>query len=257
MRFGVAPSSSSISRGPLSLPLLEGLACRPSGADSIVHQALDQWQAEQRISDWLSRRIQKRKDKDASSNTKKRNRSRHWLIQGLCSSSLPERQVACKLLCQGCSLSDLHRQWQLMELLVELCQEPELSEHCFVAWIALLQHLIVVHNNNRTALAFLRHPRMGLNWICKTLLDCATSKKIVKTQSLVKLLHVLTFSNEGTSSIAVEELWQNTKRWNSITTCMLGGNLSCLERTARRSSSIDGPDLQFSASVDRSCSGYP
>jgi hypothetical protein len=57
------------------------------------------------------------------SNTKRMHRSiccsHHWLIQGLASSSLRERQVACRILAQGCSLEQ-HRQWQVVELLVSL-----------------------------------------------------------------------------------------------------------------------------------------
>ncbi len=51
----VSSSSSSSSRSPLSLPLtlLEGLLCHPSGAAFIVHQALNQWHAEQHIRWWL------------------------------------------------------------------------------------------------------------------------------------------------------------------------------------------------------------
>ena len=206
MVITVASSSSSLQRGPLSLPLLEGLSHRHRPSESMVQEALDRWQAERILVEWLRKKHGIR--------GKRKHSTSHWLIRGLASSSLPERRVACQVLCQGCTLQ-AYRQWQLMELVVELCREvvkDDDDDACFVFLLGLLQHLIAI---NHATVPFLHHPRMGLKWICTSLWTSCVGK-VAYTQSLTHLLHTLLSSTPDAHAM----LWKQPKLLQTTLTPM-------------------------------------
>lgn len=167
---GTATASLSIpassSRGPLTLPLLEGLAQHKGQADVIVKEALEQWQAALRIATFCQTWRRRRKNNQGRKHKKRRKSTTtaparstlssssshkthassycfHWLFESLQSSSTPERQVACRILAMGCPL-EAHALWQVLEILVTLLWQGHQSHAAAVTMVALIKHIVLL-----------------------------------------------------------------------------------------------------------------
>ena len=96
----------------------------------------------------------------------------HWLMQSLASASLQERQVACKILAQGCPLDD-SSVWTCLEIVTQQIKEADPSRdsdsRSILVWTSICKHLVVNVLSSRMRLAFCVNRRMGLKWLCGTL----------------------------------------------------------------------------------------
>lgn len=187
---GSSTHNGSTTRGPLSLPLLEGLRCRPGASDLCFQQAMKNYSSALAIARFVQskrgtmdkqskqpsrKRSRRRKSKEeakrslstATATTSSKKQSYHWLISCLQSHSLAERKAAFGVLCAGCSM-DKHTLWQVLQLLANLLQQQQSRGSNKLATklpiLTLFQHVALQCLTSDEQFALWIHPTMGLAW---------------------------------------------------------------------------------------------
>jgi E3 ubiquitin-protein ligase UBR4 len=175
----------------------------------------------------------------------------HWLLGSLVSTSLPERQVASKILAQGCPL-DQTSIWNCLGVLCSIVYNPKLhlatSASNAVGCIAFLKHVVVNVLSDVDRLAFCHSNAMGLSSICDTLWKLALSAKQGNSQQsqatlrvcfcFEDLLYSITLKGHPKSAPKIHKmLWcvssegQNPSLSSSGTSFRLQSPLACLVAT--------------------------
>lgn len=176
---------------------------------------------------------------------------KHWLLQSMISASLPERQVAFRILSQGCPLDDSSI-WTCIELLCstvysETTYRTNASSNV-VGCIAFLKHIVINVLSDSGRLGFCRSSSVGLTPMCETLWRLALlGKHSDRYQSQALLRVCLSFVDllhstilKGTSE-AVKEihkmLWSAGSEGHGVSQVMgersfhLNSPLACLVAT--------------------------
>jgi hypothetical protein len=162
---------------------------------------------------------------------------RHWLLQSMISTSLPERQVAFRVLAQGCPL-DESSIWTCIELLCSVVYSETtylwMEPFRVVACIAVLKHIVVNVMPDNERLGFCRWSRTGLTPMCETLRTLALKAKHEQGSqvtlracfSFVDLLHFLVLKGRSESVHGIHKiLWSTISEGQSISP------LACLVAT--------------------------
>ena len=190
---------------PVSLPLLEGLRCRPGASEQVVQDALTRYEAGRRIARWAASRYTTRDHeqtytKERSNKRRKVSKKRpapqeasavtvadssweHWIFQTLRSPALSVRQVSLRILLKGSITPD---RWKLRNALVSLIDSyvvgdaHDPSPEYAVQLVGMLSHIVcedhpwkdpVAAETDMELVSFVAAG--GLRWVTRSILRLA------------------------------------------------------------------------------------